>query len=195
MFVLLLNFQQVNYSVRLYMNTKQAAILTIVVAALYSAAVYCAQPKEIWNWLNTLVGTGLSFFLAILAGIYLFNRQNEISKKSETEDLRSILTAEFSDLVRILSATERMSITFPSGDVANVLIAFIQPLATEKSALSGLFSRIESENLLHIARKVRMFNFKSEYFMGLVQSRANEPARKNAIDNMEQNPYLSYKKS
>lgn len=168
------------------MNSKRAAILTIVVAALYSAAVYCAQPKEIWGWLNTLVGTGLAFFLAILAGLYLFNRQNEISKKSQTEDLRSILTAEFSDLVRILSDTKRMSVTFPSGNIENVLIAFIQPLATEKSALSGLFTRIESENLLHIARKVRMLNFKTEYFMGLIQSRADEPVMKHAIDNMEQ---------
>ncbi len=168
------------------MNSKWAAILTIVVVALYSAAVYCAQPKEIWSWLNTLVGTGLAFFLAILAGLYLFNRQNEISKKSQTEDLRSILTAEFSDLVRILSDTERMRVTLSSGNIENVLIAFIQPLATEKSALSGLFTQIESENLLHIARKVRMLNFKTEYFVGLIQSRADEPAMKHAIDNIEQ---------
>ncbi|HCE92365.1 MAG TPA: hypothetical protein DEV74_07650 [Acidovorax sp.] len=79
-----------------------------------------------------------------------------------------------------------MDMRLPSGASRSVLIAFVQPLATEKAALSGLLAQIESENLLHLARKLRMLNFKSEHLMGLIQSRADEQFLIHAIDNIEQ---------
>lgn len=163
-----------------------AAILTLVIAAIYSAAIYCLQPEKVWDWLTTLVASGVSFFLAILTGIYLFNQQTTASENSERKNLRSLLGAEFSDLIRILSDTSTMQVTFPSGKIVTVLIAFVQPLVIERAATSGLFTSIESENLLHLARKIRMLNFKSEYFLGLVQSKPEESLMQHAIDNIEQ---------
>ena len=169
-----------------YIPIALAAILALITAAGYSLMVFCRQHEKLWDWLNTLVATGLSFFLAVLGGIFLLIYETNAARNSEREALRALLTAEFSDLISCLGDTSRMKITLSSGGAHSVLIVFVQPLATEKAALSGLFAQMESENLLHLARKLRMFNFKSEYFLGLVQSRAEEQFMIHAIDNIEQ---------
>lgn len=163
-----------------------SSVLTIVLAVIYSALIYYRQREKFWDWLNTLSATALSFFLALVAGIYLFNQQAIATGKASQEDLRRLLGAEMSDDLRILNDPSRMSITFPSGKKTTVLITFVQPLVIEKAALSGLFTVSESENLLHIARKMRMLNLKIEYFLGLVQSRANEATFMHAITNIEE---------
>lgn len=163
-----------------------ATLLTVALAAGYSLAVHCLQNEKLWDWFNTLVGSGLSFFLAILGGISLYKLQSAASENSTRGGLRALLQAEFSDLIRILGDTAQMEITLPSGVQRSVLIAFVQPLATEKAALSGLFLQTESENLLHLARKVRMLTFKSEYLMGIIQGRSDEQIFLHAIENVEQ---------
>lgn len=168
------------------MRIASATAITLVVAAGYSVAVYYAQLDKFWDWLNTLVGSGVSFFLALLAGIYLFGLQNRSTERTTRTALRSLLAAEMSDLLGVLGDRSRMSISLPSGATHSVLVAFVQPLAIEKAALSGLFSKVESENLLHLARKLRMLNFKSHYLMGLVQSRSDEQTLVHALENVEQ---------
>jgi hypothetical protein len=163
-----------------------ASVLTLVIALIYSLAVHCLQHEKLWDWFNTLVGSGISFFLAVLGGIYLLRLQTSATEAAERKSLLSLLTAEFSDLIRILGDSSHMDIQLQSGISRSVLIAFTQPLAIEKAALSGLFIEIESENLLHLARKIRMLNFKSEHFMELIQSRAEERFLIHAIDNIEQ---------
>jgi len=177
---------QATVTYKISMHIALATILTLIVATGYSLAVYYLQQEKLWDWFNTLVGSGLSFFLAVLGGIYLFKLQTNATKNSERSALRALLTAEFSDLIRILGDSSRMNLTFPSGSMRSVLIAFVQPLATEKAALSGLLTQAENENLLHLARKLRMLNFKSEYLMGLIQSRAEEQFLLHATDNIEQ---------
>lgn len=162
------------------------ATLMLITATGYSLVVFCLHHEKFWDWLNTFVGTGLSFFVAVLSGIILWRHQTNAAENSEHKALCALLTAEFSDLISILSDTSRMDIALPSKVKCSVLIAFVQPLATEKAALSGLFKQMERENLLHLARKLRMFNFKLEYFLGLIQSRAEEQFLIHAADNIEQ---------
>lgn len=133
-----------------------------------------------------MIGTGLSFFLAVLGGIYLFRSQNAATAKAERETLQKLLRAEISDLVRILNDSARMKLTTQSGLTKQVLVTFVQPIVIEKSAISGLFNPQESENLLHLARKIRMFNFKSEYMMNVIQARAEEQFLIHAADNLEE---------
>jgi len=168
------------------MNLRRTSILTVCLAFAYSALVAIQQQPKFWDWLNTLVATGISFFLALVAGLYLFNRQTSATKESNHSDLRTLLVAELSDLVRILSDTAKMTINMPGRGQIEVLITFIQPLVIEKSALSGLFNTLESENLLHAARKIHMFNVKCEYLLGLLQSRADPDMLIHANNNLEE---------
>lgn len=58
-----------------------------------------------------------------------------------------------------------------------VLITYVQPLAIEDAARSGLFTPIQTENLLHLARKIRMFNVKTQFCLSvLAQNRALDPS-------------------
>lgn len=168
------------------MHILMAAAATLLLGAGYSLAVICQQPDKFWDWLNTLVGSGLSFFLAVLGGIYLFRLQNAATERSERRALQELLRAEISDLVRILSDTSRMQLTTQSGVTRQILIAFVQPLVIERSAISGRFNQQESENLLHLARKIRMFSFKAEHMMAVIQARAEEQFLLHAADNVEQ---------
>ncbi|MFA6094984.1 MAG: hypothetical protein WC757_03820 [Candidatus Paceibacterota bacterium] len=167
------------------MHIALATIFTLFIAAGYSLIVHCFQSEKLWDWLNTLVGSGLSFFLAVLGGIYLFKLQTNASENSERRSLRTLLSAEFSDLVRILGDSSRMELTLNNGSEHSTLIAFVQPLVIEKAALSGLLSQAESESLLHLARKLRMLNFKSKYLMGLIQSRSEDQFLLHALENIE----------
>ncbi len=164
-----------------------ATAATVLIGVGYSVAVLFHQPDKIWEWLNTLIGSGLSFFLAISGGLYLFRLQGAAIDRAERTKLLKLLQAEMSDLMRILSDTERMKLDLPQeGVVKEVLIAFVQPLVIERAALSGMFTETHSENLLHMARKIRMLNFKCEYLLGLVQARAEAPFLVHAADNCEQ---------
>jgi hypothetical protein len=163
-----------------------ASITTLLIALGYSLIVHICQPEKFWDWLNTLVGSGLSFFLAVLGGIYLFKLQGRATEENDLKTLKELLCSEFSDLLRILGDSSKMELTLQSGTVKQVLIAYTQPLVIEKSALSGLFNRQESENLLHLARKLRMLNFKSEHLMAVIQSRAEEQFVAHAINNVEE---------
>lgn len=157
-----------------------------IVASVYSLAVWWFAPDKVWLWWNTFVGSTVSFLFAVTAGLYLFQRQSNAKNKSERESLRSLLSAELSDLKRILSDTDRLTISCPSGRTVGVLITYVQPLATEKAAASSLFLAAETENLLHLARKVRMLNLKTQYLLGLIPARAEEAVVVHAADNVEQ---------
>lgn len=168
------------------MNLRRASVLTILLALAYSSLIAVQQQPKLWDWLNTLVATGISFFLALVAGLYLFNEQTSSTRRSDHSDLRVLLVAELSDLIRILSDNSRMTVNFPGRAHISVLITFVQPLVIEKAALSGIFSNLESENLLHAARKIRMFNVKCEYLLGLLQSRAEPDMLIHANNNLEE---------
>lgn len=173
------------WTVEMHMCRAITAAL-LIIGSFYTLAVVLYQPEKIWDWLNTLVGTGLSFSLAILGGIYLFRFQNSASERAENETLKNLLTAEMSDLTRILNDDARMPLTTQSGQTREILIAFTQPLIIEKAASSGLFKQNETENLLHLARKIRMHNFKADHMMGLIRINAEETFLLHAADNLEQ---------
>ena len=168
------------------MNLLRSSALILLLALAYSALILLQQQPKAWDWFNTLAATGISFFPALIAGIYLFNLQTTATRTSESEDLRILLTAELSDLQRILNDSNRMGLDFPSGKKIDVLITYIQPLVIEKAALSGLFTVTESENLLHIARKIRTYNLKTQYFLSLFPSRSSESTFLHAYENLEQ---------
>lgn len=168
------------------MNLFRLSVFILLLALAYSALILLQQQPKAWDWFNTLAATGISFFLALIAGIYLFNLQTTATRKSENKDLHILLSAELSDLQRILNNSNRMGLDFPSGKKIDILITYIQPLVIEKAALSGLFAVTESENLLNIARKIRTYNLKTQYFLSLLPGRSSENTFLHAYENLEQ---------
>lgn len=168
------------------MNLLRVSILILLLALVYSALVAFHQEPKLWDWLNALAATGISFFLALVAGLYLFNQQADATRVTNSSELRLLLVAELSDMVRILSDSSKMTVHFQGGGQISILITFIQPIIIEKAALSGLFGALESENLLHAARKVRMFNVKCQYLLGVLQNRPEHATLVHANNNLEE---------
>jgi hypothetical protein len=168
------------------MSTPLVALMAVLAAAIYSCIVSYFYPDKLWDWLNTLVGSFLSFFLAMISGIWLYNKQSQLAAEKSKQEMKTVLASELSDLHRILTSGEMMPLKYPSGKTDSVLVTFVQPITVEKAAQSSLFSSRDTENLLHLARKVRMFQLIIEHFLGLLRSGAKEEYIAHTIRNSEE---------
>lgn len=167
------------------MNSTLIAIFAILAATIYTRLIAHSHPDKLWDWLNTLVGSFLSFSLAIIGGLWLYHKQNLLASEGSKSELKAILASELSDIYRTLTESELMPVVFPN-KTYSVLVTFIQPLAVEKAAQSSLFSPLDTENLLHFAQKTRMFQLKIDHFLGLLRAGAKEEHVSHAIRNIEE---------
>jgi hypothetical protein len=167
------------------MNSWLVTMVTLLAAAVYTCAISHSHPEKLWDWFNTLVGSFLSFFLALLGGLWLYRKQSLIASEKSKSDLKLILASELSDTRRILTDPDLLPVVFPE-KTYSALVTFIQPLAVEKAAQSSLFSPQDTENLLHFARKVRMFQLKVDHLLGLLRAGAREEYIAHATRNIEE---------
>lgn len=136
--------------------------------------MYFCKKEKFWDWLNTLIAIVVSVILAVAIGIGLFNHQTKITDEVKIQQFRKLLTAEISDIIDILDSGEFMTINLPSCK-KTVLITYIQPLILESAASSGLFESLQTENMLHMARKIRMYNIKVSYLFSILAAGPSEP--------------------
>ena len=137
-----------------------ASVLALVLVCTLIVYRFGARPGSnsvVWNWWHRLVSTLASVLLGVVVAINIFGYQTSERRASERARHMSLLPAEMSDIYRVLTAGESM--TFYVGNTNyTALITYVQPLAIEDAARSGLFTPLQTENLLHLARKIHMFN-------------------------------------
>ncbi|MEK6659045.1 MAG: hypothetical protein AABY36_05130 [Campylobacterota bacterium] len=153
---------------------------------IYAYYFRVAIPQTSIGFFDGVVTTFVSTLLSIIVGIFLYEYQDNENKKSELKRLKTIVKAESQDIVSILSAGEGMTITLSNGQTMIVLITLISPLAHEEAGKSGKFNALVTENLFHISRKIRMYNMKVEYLLGLIQRNQNESYLIHAINNVNE---------
>ncbi len=158
------------------MITPIVLCIAALVTAIYTCLVYRigARPNSnsvVWNWWHRLISTSVSVLLGVVVAVQMFAYES----KSETERTENrhlyLLKAEMSDTYRILQDNESMTLYVGSTNYP-VLVTYIQPLAIEDAAKSGLFTALQTENLLHLARKMRMFNLKTTHYLHLIAQNA-----------------------
>lgn len=155
-------------------------IVAILIAIFYSLLIHSHIPNEIWGWYHSLISTSVSILIGIAIAIIIFYYQTKMIDNARKNQLRNLLSAEISDSLRILEGGESMVINL--GDsTEKVTIVFIQPLVLEDAFRSGLFNSVESENMIHLARKMRMYNLKVSYLISAISSAANNPNSENII--------------
>lgn len=169
-------------------NPVIVAILAILIAVLYSLIVHHRAPDEVWGWLHTLVATVVSVVFAVAIGVALFNHQTKVTDRARTRQLRASLSAEISDIIRELDSEYSMTINLPTSK-ATVLLTYIQPLILEDAARSGLFNAVYTENMLHLAQKIHIYNIKVSYLFSVLTAGSSkptfEPQTLHAIQNVE----------
>ncbi len=169
------------------MNKRNLTIpfILILFAAAYTFGVAKLEPERLVLWLNTMVGTTLSAMFALITGMAIFEAQRKVKAKAAKADMTMLLKAELSDVRRSLSESGSLNIHFDSGSMS-VLVTNIQPLVLEKAALSGIYSELDSENLIHIARKLRVINQKMEHLLSCLRSNSGKEMIIHACNNVEE---------
>lgn len=160
-------------------------LIIIIFVAAYTFGVAKLEPERLVLWLNTMVGTTLSAMFALITGMAIFEAQRKVKAKAAKADMTKLLKAELSDVRRSLSESGSLNIHFDSSSIS-VLVTNIQPLVLEKAALSGIYSELDSENLIHIARKLRVINLKMEHLLSCLRSNSGQEVIIHACTNVEE---------
>ena len=155
-------------------------IIAILIAVSYSLVVHSRAPHETWSWYHSLASTLVSVTTGVAIVISIFYYQTEVSDNARKSQPHKLLSAEISDSLRILEGGESMNVNL-SNSTEEVTIVFIQPLVLEDAFRSGLFNPVDSENMIHLARKIRMYNLKVSYLISVISSGANNTNSENVI--------------
>ncbi len=113
-------------------------------------------------------------FLALAAGFWVYQRQQDASAAAERNTLTIVVAQELSTIRSILLNGGRAHFTV-AGKTYPVLLTYLQPLALEKAAQSGLFGPVETANMLITAQKVRTFNTEVQFLTALIGSGVTDP--------------------
>ncbi|RYY77229.1 MAG: hypothetical protein EOO52_07055 [Gammaproteobacteria bacterium] len=155
-----------------------------IVSVLYVHYFRECIPATLQSFWDGLVSTFVSTLLSILVGIYLYEYQARQTEKSERERLKSIISAESKDAISILKSNDTMNIVLPSGVSKAVLITVLSPIAHEEAGKSGLFNAQVTENLFHVARKIKIYNMKTDHLLGSLRANNNAQFVEHAINNV-----------
>lgn len=159
-------------------------LLALTAIAVYSYILRCKEPSELWPWTSGLLATLLSVVLGVAVALLLFRYTGNQEDALSRTRFRNLLRAEMTDTFRILASDETMYISLGQS-TCSVHVAYIQPIVIEEAAKSGLFEEITTENLLHLARKMRMYNLKTQYLLSAVASNNSKVAMGHACTNVE----------
>ena len=159
-------------------------ITTLIIVSIYTLFLRKRISESTINWLDSLISTFISVLLAIVVGIWLFQYGETRTSQHKKNSYRNLLRSELSDTYRILSTGKRMTIKINENDYP-VLITYVQPIIIEDAARSVLFSETITENMLHLARKMKMFNIKTEYV--LARMSRGRPHNENKFEENIQN--------
>lgn len=144
-------------------------IVGVCLAILYSLIIKKLAPDKWWDWSHALVSTMVSVLLGVFSAFIVYNVQAADADAKKKSDFKILMQEEFSDLYQVLSSKD--FVDFDSGKAKHkVLIAFIQPLIIEDAARSGLFKPVDTNNLLHLARKIRAYNLEVQFFISAIMS-------------------------
>ena len=151
-------FNQNKYSIAV-------CIISILVAWLYFMYISNYVTDKIWDTSTTFISTLLSIIIGVTISIILYNYQNNQQDIEKIKELKTNLTAELSDLNRVMSSGEAMNV-----NQLDFVVTFIQPIIIDECSKSGLFNPLEVENFLHVSRKIKFYNVQVSYFLNLINN-------------------------
>ncbi len=125
-----------------------AALITILVAAIFSGFAYEVSPSVFWNWLGTLLATFISVLAAVGVGLFLFRFQTRATDDRERRDLIRLAATELEIIIA----------TLDPDDPEAFASAFVYTPMVEQAARSGLFGPDETEVMVRLSWAVQHYN-------------------------------------
>ena len=145
-----------------------AIIIGVILSLLYLIFIWIEVNDKFWDATTNIVVTTLSIVIGAMISIILYNYQKSNEDLETLSDLKKNLQAEFSDINRVLLSNDVITI-----NRLRFLVTFIEPIVMIECAKSGLFQSKEVENLLHLSRKVKLYNTQVNYLLSLIANSNN----------------------
>ncbi len=144
-------------------------IFVTLIAFFFDRMVARWHPDSLWSWRSAFVSTLISVVLGLVVGLKLF----EFSQKTATVNDRAryvrLIGYELASLKDLLSDTGGSHVTI-NGKPYPMLLTHLEPVVIEDAARSGLFREAETENLLSLARIIRVLNMECQVAVNIVVS-------------------------
>ena len=173
------------------MVTIAAAIFISIVYTIivYKCGSSSSASSNMWSWWHGLMSTLVSVLLGVAVAVLLFHYQSNLTEQSNRDRYTSLLKSELTDCHNYLSDSKHTTASISTTNYY-VVYTYVQPLILEEAAKSNLFSPRDTENMLHLARKMRLYNLNVERFMQAALSShpsaaANITAAVTAIENTQ----------
>ncbi len=138
-----------------------AISLTLAISYFIYVASYLKNIK--WDTATSFVTTVLSIVIGAMISILIYNAQKTEQDKQKLSELRQNLEAEISDMSRVLSSKDVITV-----NGMTFMTTYIQPLIIDECAKSGLFNSLDVENFIHISRKINFYNVQVNYFLSIL---------------------------
>ncbi|MFA7159735.1 MAG: hypothetical protein WC299_10570 [Kiritimatiellia bacterium] len=135
----------------------------VVAGILYTIIVHRWGKDERWSWWHGFVSTLISVLLGVVVAVWLFQFQRVANDRDTRARLVALLRSELADSYRYLTVNNN-NLNVECLDTNFVFQLFVlQPIILEEAAKSGLFTEIQTENMLDVAKKMKIRNQKLDF--------------------------------
>lgn len=190
----MLQFLMFYFGKNILSNTLFLGIFAIVIAVVYTIIIYFFYSKKtrrkylhikdnefLLNWLNTLIGTFVSFLLGFAVLNYTNNYQKQVKSNEERQKYVTLLLEELKDLKKLVSSENQYYSVIINGNTYTTYIDSFPNVVIEDSIKSGYFNQEKTARLLIFIRSMRLHALYVNYFMNTtINPNTNEDAIKNA---------------
>lgn len=132
--------------------------ISLVAVLIYTLVIVFLKKKELWNWFHTFCATFITFSCALAVGVILFNHQLSTQERLRKNDMKLLLEAELSDIIGLMEKNDNLLELILPSQKHKVLVTYIQPIVINEAIKSGVFNAVDSENLLHLSRRIERYN-------------------------------------
>lgn len=126
-----------------------AALITILVAAIFSGFAYEVSPSVFWNWLGTLLATFISVLSAVGVGLVLFNYQTAATDERKRRDLARLAATEMRGIIETLQK---------GAGTGGYRATYLHSPMAEQAARSGLLDPQTTADMMQFAWNVQLHN-------------------------------------
>lgn len=142
----------------------------VTAGILYTGIVHRYAKDQRWSWWHGLVSTLISVLLGVVVAVWLLHFQSVANDRDTRDRLMSLLRSELTDSYRYLTVNNN-NLKVECVDTNFVFQLFVlQPIILEEAAKSGLFTETQTENMLGIAKKMKMRNQELDFLCTMLSA-------------------------
>lgn len=125
-------------------------------------------PDQAWNWFISLVSTVVSVLLGLAIAIWLFIYQSRITERDNRQKQHGLIDTELAAMWEALNTVTNPMNVNTGKEKFTFHVVFMQTLALEDGAGSGLFDAEQTQMMFKLRRWMAAHNRNLELFLSLV---------------------------